>query len=158
MIGRLAGIARKPRPYARPETIERARVSFVGGIEGDYRGGMKPRGRRQVTIMQRSDWDAALNDLGDRGLAWSDRRVNLLSDGVDLPRDPGILLRVGEVLFEITGECDPCRRMDEVAPGLRAALTPDWRGGRLLRVRSEGTLAGGGALGIAVRRGGGGWA
>ncbi|WP_419825516.1 MOSC domain-containing protein [Sphingomonas sp.] len=151
MAGRLLGIARKPRPYARPETIERARVSFVGGIEGDYRGGMKPRGRRQVTIMQRSDWAAALADLGDRDLAWSDRRVNMLCDDIELPRDPGTLLRVGEVLFEITGECDPCRRMDAVSPGLFAALIPDWRGGRLLRVRSEGTIAAGAAILIEER-------
>jgi MOSC domain-containing protein YiiM len=151
MAGRLLGIARKPRPYAPPETLERAGVSFVAGIEGDYRGGMKPRGRRQVTMMALADWQAAVADLGDDRLVWSDRRVNLLTAGIDLPRAAGARLRVGEVLFEITGECDPCKRMDELAVGLRAALTPDWRGGRLLRILSEGTIAVGAAITVEER-------
>jgi MOSC domain-containing protein YiiM len=31
--------------------------------------------------------------------------------------------------------------MDELAPGLRAALTPDWRGGVTGRVIADGTIA-----------------
>ena len=38
-------------------------------------------------------------------------------------------------------ECDPCSRMEELQPGLRAALTPDWRGGVLGRVIADGEIA-----------------
>jgi MOSC domain-containing protein YiiM len=44
------------------------------------------------------------------------------------------------VLLEISGECDPCSRMEEIATGLKAALTPEWRGGRLARVIAEGEI------------------
>jgi MOSC domain-containing protein YiiM len=40
----------------------------------------------------------------------------------------------------ITRETDPCERMDALAPGLRAALTPDWRGGACSRVVVGGTI------------------
>jgi len=40
----------------------------------------------------------------------------------------------------VTCECDPCSRMEELAPGLKAALMPDWRGGVLGRVISDGDI------------------
>ena len=43
--------------------------------------------------------------------------------------------------IETTGECDPCSRMDEVAPGLKAALMPFWRGGVLAKVLDDGEIA-----------------
>lgn len=120
MAGRLAGIARHARPKGLVEVIGAADVTVARGIEGDYRGAMKPGGKRQVTMMATGDWADALRELGRDDLTWSDRRVNLLVDGLDLPRETGVRLRVGGVLFGIAGECDPCNRMEAVAPGLRA--------------------------------------
>jgi MOSC domain-containing protein YiiM len=60
----------------------------------------------------------------------------------------GTRVRVGgSLVLEITCECDPCERMDALHPGLRAALTPDWRGGFCSRVVEEGEIA----VGDAVR-------
>jgi len=150
LTGRLLGIARKARPKGMVETIGHAAVGLATGIAGDFRGAIKPggKGRRQVTAMMLSDWQAAMTELGEPPIAWCDRRVNLLVDGIDLPRDKGTLLRVGSAVFEITGECDPCSRMEEVSPGLKAALTPGWRGGRLLRVIGAGEIAVGDAVAI----------
>jgi MOSC domain-containing protein YiiM len=51
-------------------------------------------------------------------------------------------VQIGATLvIEITGECDPCSRMEALQPGLRAALTPDWRGGFLGRVIEDGEIA-----------------
>jgi len=143
MAGRLLGIARKGRPRGAVEAIDRAHVGLDTGVTGDHRGVPKPGKlpRRQVTAMMAADWNAAMAELGHPSIRWSDRRVNLLVDGVDLPREAGMRLRVGAALFEITGECDPCSRMEEVAPGLMAALTPDWRGGRTMRVIEAGEIA-----------------
>lgn len=124
------------------EALASAAVTVERGIEGDHRGLVKPggRGRRQVTLMERGDWAAALAEI-DRNIAWSARRVNLLVDGIDLPQVPGTRLRIGEVVLEVTRECDPCFRMDEIAPGLQAALSTDWRGGVCTRVMAGGTIA-----------------
>ena len=68
-------------------------------------------------------------------LDWSDCRRNLLVEGVRLPRAGGTRVQVGgSLVLEITGECDPCERMDALHEGLRAAMTPDWRGGFCGRV------------------------
>ncbi len=124
------------------EVIETAHVSVEAGIAGDFRGAVKPggRGRRQVTLLERGDWDAATRAVGHT-LPWSERRANLLVDRLDLPQRPGVRLRIGaDVVLEITRETDPCERMDALAPGLRAAMTPDWRGGACSRVLVGGMI------------------
>jgi MOSC domain-containing protein YiiM len=146
--GRLLGIARHGFPKAPMETVNHAIVSTEGGIAGDFRGAMK-RGpyKRQVTLMERADWEAALAEVGHT-LAWSDRRANLLVD-VDLPQAAGAIVRIGAaVVLEITRECDPCERMEALAPGLKAALLPDWRGGACARVLAGGAIAVGDAIRI----------
>jgi MOSC domain-containing protein YiiM len=143
MTGILAGIARHARAKAPMELLDHAHVTIDAGIAGDFRGAVKPggRGRRQVTLMERRDWDAAMADL-DRDIPWQERRANLLVDGLDLPQLPGAELRIGaDVLIRITGECDPCSRMETIAPGLEAALTPDWRGGVTAKVINGGEIA-----------------
>jgi len=142
-MGRLAGIARHARPKAPMELLDRAEVTIDAGVVGDFRGAVKPggRGRRQITLMERRDWDAAMADLG-RDIPWQERRANLLVDQVDLPQSPGAQLRIGnDVLIRVTGECDPCSRMETIAPGLKAALTPDWRGGVTAKVINGGEIA-----------------
>ncbi len=149
LFGRLVGIARHARPRGPIETIERVRVTIESGLDGDFRGAVKPggRGRRQVSLMEAGDWAAAMADLGETQPWWS-RRVNLCVADFDLPQVPGMRLRVGGVLLEITQQCDPCSRMEEIAPGLKAALTPDWRGGALARVIEGGEIAVGDTIGI----------
>ena len=143
MVGTVIGIARHAVPKGAMEVIQHVGVTTDGGLDGDFRGRVKPggRGRRQVTLMERGDWDAALAEI-DRDIPWQERRVNLLLDGFDLPQTPGTLLRIGtDVVLAITTECDPCYRMDAIAPGLQAALTPDWRGGACTRVKAGGTIS-----------------
>jgi MOSC domain-containing protein YiiM len=132
------------------EVLDRVAVTVDRGVEGDHRGLVKPggRGRRQVTLIERADWDAAMRELG-RDIPWQERRANLLVDGLDLPQAPGARLRIGaDVVLEITCEDDPCVRMEAVAPGLFAALVPDWRGGVCTRVKAGGVIAVGDAIRI----------
>ena len=49
--------------------------------------------------------------------------------------------RGAHAAIEITDECEPCERMEALHPGLRAAMTPDWRGGFLGRVVEDGEIA-----------------
>lgn len=124
------------------ETLDHVHVSIESGLAGDFRGSVKPggRGRRQVSLIERGDWDRAMAETG-HSLPWQERRANLLVDGLDLPQVPGTRLRIGTVVLLVTQECDPCSRMETIAPGLKAALTPDWRGGVLARVVAGGDIA-----------------
>lgn len=148
--GIIAGIARHARPKGPMETIDRAHVTVEGGIQGDFRGAVKPggRGRRQVTLIERADRDAAMAEVG-HNVPWQERRANLLVEGLDLPQRPDVVLAIGAgVRLRVTVECEPCRRMEAIAPGLKAALTPDWRGGACTRVIAGGTIAVGDAIRI----------
>ena len=141
MAGVIAGIARHARSKGPIEVIERAQVTVELGIEGDWRGVRKPggTGRRQVTLMERGDWTAAMAEIG-RDLPWWERRANLLVE-FDLPQRPGARLRIGrDVLLEVTRDTEPCHRMEAIAPGLFAALSPDWRGGACSRVLVGGEI------------------
>lgn len=148
-MGVLTGIARHGRPRGPIEVLESVHVSVEAGLAGDFRGAVKPGrlAKRQVSLIERTDWEAAMAELGvDHH--WSVRRANLLVEGLDLPQRPGALVRIGDsVVLEIMVECDPCSRMEEVEPGLKAALTPDWRGGALARVIQGGDIR----LGDSIR-------
>lgn len=141
-MGILAGIARHARSKAPMEAIDHARVTPEGGIVGDFRGAMKGKPhKRQVTLIERGDWDAAMAEVG-HNIPWQERRANLLVDGLDLPQTPGVRLRIGaDVVLEVTRETDPCERMEALAAGLKAALLPDWRGGACAMVIAGGEIA-----------------
>ena len=139
--GVLRGIARHAFSRGPIELVQTVRVTVETGIDGDFRGALKPgRNKRQVSLMEVGDWAQAMTLIGHE-LPWWERRANLLVENFDLPQTLGVRLRIGEVLLEITKECDPCSRMETIAEGLRAALTPDWRGGALAQVIEGGRIS-----------------
>lgn len=84
----------------------------------------------------------------DEVLPWHARRVNLLAHGTQFPMVAGYVVAIGASLrFEVTKECDPCGRMEELLPGLKGALLPDWRGEILGKVLTDGKIA----IGDAIR-------
>ncbi|WP_439817743.1 MOSC domain-containing protein [Zavarzinia sp. CC-PAN008] len=143
--GRLVAIARKAKPHAVVEEIAGCAVTPQAGIEGDWRG---RSGDRQVTVLAAEAWAAACAALGAE-IPWTTRRANLLVAGVDLPRTVGARILIGDVVLKVTGETDPCGRMDAQVPGLRAALRPDWRGGVTCVVAHGGRIQPGDSVRLA---------
>ena len=67
-------------------------------------------------------------------------RENVTVEGADVQTWPvGQRVRIGGALLEITMVCDPCQRMDDLRPGLRAEL--DDRRGMLAHVVESGEIA-----------------
>ena len=97
-------------------------------------------GRRQVTLLEAEAWAAVVDELRV-ALAPSARRANLLVRGVSLARTRGRVLRVGPCCLRVFTEVTPCRIMDEVHPGLQAAMRPGWRGGVAAEVVAGGEIA-----------------
>jgi len=143
-MGRLAGIARRDRKRAPMQTLEHAEISTETGVALDSRG--KP-GKRQVTVISAGAWRQACREL-QKEIPWTTRRANLLVDDFELPKAIGAVLRIGAVRLLITGEVDPCSRMDEQCPGLTSALKPDWRGGVSCTVLQGGSVAVGDEVGV----------
>lgn len=119
------------------ETIQSAAVTTALGVEGDCRGVQKVR---QVSVLFAEDWRAACAELF-ADIPWTTRRANFyvenFAHAADVKRI-GARLKIGDVLLEVTEETDPCGRMEEQVSGLRAALTPNWRGGICCKVLSDG--------------------
>jgi len=145
--GVIAGLARHAYSRGPMEELARATITPERGVEGDCKGRFKPggRNRRQVKLIERADWNAAIASIGVE-LPWWARRANILVDDLDLPQTPGTVLRIGEVRLMVMVECDPCHRMDAIAPGLQAALATDWRGGVCTRVLAGGDIVVGDAI------------
>ncbi len=72
-------------------------------------------------------------------------RENVTVDGADVELWPvGQRVRVGEALFEITMVCDPCAKMDQLRPGLRAEI--EGKRGMLAHVVDGGEISVGDAV------------
>ena len=136
-MGVLVGIARRDKKRAPMETMERAEISAGTGVASDSRG--KP-GKRQVTVLTAAAWRDACEALG-ADVPWTTRRANLLVEGIELEDVEGAVLRIGDAELRVTGELEPCSRMDEQQPGLTRALQPNWRGGVTCTVVKGGFVA-----------------
>lgn len=137
-MGKLVDIATRERRKAPMNTHSSARISFENGVANDSRG--KHRGKRQVTVLSQESWILA-SELMNIEMPWTTRRANLLVHGIDLKNTTGKKLQIGSCLLEVTGELEPCNRMDEQYEGLTSILTPEWRGGVTCKILSEGTIA-----------------
>ena len=124
------------------EPVAAAEVSLTTGVAGDARGQRLPNGtgKRQVALIAREDWEAACVEAGC-DLDWLESRRNLLVEGLTVAHTTGGRIRIGAAVMEITGECDPCWKMDRAHMGLQAAMRRDWRGGLTCRVLAEGSIA-----------------
>lgn len=121
----ICAVARGPmQPVASVHAVEDL------GLEGDRHA--KADNKRQVLLVE-------AETLEKLGLNVGDIKENITTHGIALMSLPvGTRLRIGEAVFEITGVCHPCSRMDDLRPGLRQTLSR--QRGMLARVMQSGTL------------------
>jgi MOSC domain-containing protein YiiM len=128
---RITAIWTSPAKKAAMVYRESARAIEGQGLEGcaHAREGTK----RQVLFASAEHLDAL-------GVAHGAIKENFTVDGVDVHGWPvGQRVQVGAAEFEITMECDPCERMEEIRPGLQQEL--EGRRGMLARVIKTGDVA-----------------
>lgn len=119
---------------------ERAEALLREGL--GMEGNANQRGHRQVTIIQSEAFSEMSRELGVE-IHPATRRANLLVSGVELADSRNRILRIGPCRLLVRGETRPCERMEEALPGLRAAMSPNWRGGCYGEVISGGRIAAG---------------
>ncbi len=137
----LYGIAIKSASRAPMQLVGSAEVNLGQGVVGDWRGKGGFFHKRQVTLISLQQWEEVCKELG-QDLPWTTRRANLCISGLEFePDDVGAIIRIGpSVALEVTGETEPCKRMDEAHPGLKQALASKWRGGVTCKVINAGTI------------------
>ena len=143
LVMRITGIAIASAAKMPMTEIDLADITKHRGILGNHRGNWKPGGNnRQITLLSLHHWESTCAELNAH-LPWSARRANICLDTVSLGQHLlGAKLHLGEqVVLQITGETEPCKRMDEIHPGLQYALRDGWRGGATCKVITGGTIA-----------------
>ena len=136
IVGTIEAIAVRSCKNGPMEELPQAEAHAGGGIEGDLPAPLD----RSITLLSADQWAQVTRELG-RNLSWHTRRANVLVSGPGLERLIGREIQLGSVRVAVTGETKPCKLMEQICPGLRAALTPDCRGGVLGRITQSGKLA-----------------
>ena len=123
---------------------EVAEANFITGqgMQGDRH--LRPdglRAKRQVLIMD-------IETLNHFDLEPGQVRENVTLEGLDLSTiSAGDRLSLGaDVVMEITGDCEPCSRMDEIRPGLKEEI--DGKRGLLAFVEKGGVVSVGAEVGV----------
>jgi len=148
-MAKLIGIATHKESKGQITTHDDILVSVKAGLKGDYQG--QKNSNTQVTLLSLKNWQQACTEAG-KEIDWTERRANLLVDDIEFDEFMiGKQIQIGSVLLEITKETDPCMRMEALQPGLKDALTPNWRGGARCKVLRQGYIKLGNKITILKR-------
>ncbi|HEX2211715.1 MAG TPA: MOSC domain-containing protein [Longimicrobium sp.] len=134
-MGELAAIWIKRARRGKMDPARSATLVAGRGIVGSADQGR----RRQVTLIEEELWRSLMDRLGGDADP-SSRRANLMLRGIRLQNTRGRVLRIGGCRVRIRGHLAPCERMDEVLPGLQAAMRLEWGGGAFAEVLDNGEI------------------
>ena len=115
--GRLHWIGIRPVQREALRDLEGVQAIAERGLEGDH-AARKAGSARQVTLIQREHLVCVASLLGCGEIAPERTRRNLVVSGVNLLALKDQVFSIGEAVFEGTGTCEPCSRMEaNLGPG-----------------------------------------
>jgi len=139
--GRVRWIGVRPQSRSQMIELDAVEARLEAGLTGDH-ACPGVRNARQVTLMQ---WEhlAVINSLmgrpEDKPVLPNDLRRNLVISGINLFSLKGRRFRIGQAIFETTGWCQPCARLENnLGPGTFQAVRG--HGGITARVLQSGII------------------
>ena len=119
-------------------SLTEVKVTVEDGLDGDHFKA-KFSTKRQVTLIQQEHLDGVASMLGKDSISPVLTRRNLVIRGINLFAIRDRKFSIGEVVFEGTGYCHPCSRMEEnLGPGGYNAMRG--HGGLTAKVVSGGMI------------------
>lgn len=143
--GRVEWIGLRPARCVPVTPVTSVEALADRGLQGDRRA-QKLGGERQVTLIQHEHLAVIAALIGRDHIDPALLRRNLAVSGINLHALQSVRLRVGEAVFEVTGACHPCSRMEQ-ALGHGGYNAVRHHGGITAKVLQSGCIA----LGDAVR-------
>jgi MOSC domain-containing protein YiiM len=114
--GRVEWIGLRPARAVSMEAVDAAEAVTGKGLVGDRYVGAS--GKRGITLIQAEHLPVVAALAGHGRVAAATLRRNLVVAGIPLVALKDRRFRIGEVVLEGTGPCDPCSRMeDALGPG-----------------------------------------
>jgi MOSC domain-containing protein YiiM len=122
------------------EKLNAARVVENAGFEGCAHA--RPNGIRQVLLVD-------VETLRKMNLEPGVIRENITTEGLDVNAlNVGEKVRIGRVRLVVSAVCEPCEQIEELRPGLQAAMVG--QRGMLCRVTRGGSLRSGDEIQVAT--------
>lgn len=141
--GRVVAISIRPDRKVPVTLVESVSAILNKGLEGDRSKG----GNRQVTFIQQEHIAAVASFLGKTELDFTLTRRNILVEGINLLSLKGKLFQVGGAVFEYSGECHPCSRMED-ALGVGGYNAMRGHGGITAKIINSGMIKSGDVLSL----------
>jgi MOSC domain-containing protein YiiM len=136
--GQLSWIGVRPAHGAAMTVLTEAVLHTERGIEGDL-ASARTGGKRQVSLLQAEHLPVIAGFVAREAIDPALLRRNLLVRGINLLALRNTTFRVGAVLFQGSGNCEPCSKMER-ALGLGGYNALRGHGGILARVLRGGLL------------------
>ncbi|MFL6619960.1 MAG: MOSC domain-containing protein [Povalibacter sp.] len=137
-IGTVQWIGVRPSRRVPMQIVEVVEARPGKGLTGDRFSG-SPDSKRQVTLIQAEHLQAIAQLLHRTSIDPGLLRRNLSVGGINLLALNGATFRIGDAVFEGTGGCHPCSRMEEaLGPGGYNAMRG--HGGLTARVLEGGLI------------------
>ena len=144
-VGRLEWIGLRPERMADLTSVQDVQVICERGLQGDHKSAGRAGTRRQVTLIQQEHLAAVAGMLHRPSVPPELVRRNLVVSGINLLALKGKQFRVGDVVLEFSGPCEPCSRMEyNLGPGGFNAMRG--HGGITAKVIAGGTIRVGDAV------------
>ena len=144
--GRVHWIGLRPARDVAMQDVDAADAVEGRGLVGDrYSSGRGGSGKRGITLIQAEHIDAIARLSGHAGVAPATLRRNVVVAGIPLLALKDRVFRIGDVLLQGTGPCDPCSRMEDALGG-GGYNAMRGHGGICARILSGGTLRVGDAV------------
>lgn len=138
-VGRLEWIGLRSERLGEIAIVNEAKVVAERGIVGDHKIKGRAGSKRQVTLIQQEHLVAVAGMLHRDQVPPELVRRNLVVSGINLLALKGKQFRIGDVILEYSGPCEPCSRMEWVlGPGGYNAMRG--HGGITAKVLRGGTI------------------